>query len=164
MIILLEVYKTICQSDKQKILHVLIVKSKSSNNFLKSVIPSYSKASKTLELAEKVFKVNFIVQKITCRIQNVEYTVYEPKNDSCNFLRTTNIIRVEESDRSALVPAIKFSLKDIENCQSKVFVVGGRNFSIHTRSILWDEKMEAILKGMQYTIFAILPTMKSPLF
>ena len=42
MIVLLKVYQTLYQNDEQKILYVLIIKSKFSNNYFKNVRFPYS--------------------------------------------------------------------------------------------------------------------------
>ena len=75
--------------------------------------------------------------------------VYRPKKkDSCMNLRTTAIIRVEESERWNLVPALHCALDDFEALHGKIIEVDGWKVLVVLRSVLWDEKMEAIIKGL----------------
>ena len=57
-------------------------------------------------------------------------------------------MRVEESDKPSLIPALKIALRDVERVQGKVMKVGGRRFHIGLSSDQWDEKGEAFVKGI----------------
>ena len=106
-------------------------------------------------LPDKVFKLNWQIRSITCQMNQRKHTLYRPKKkDSCLNLRTSAIIRVEESEKWNLVPALLCALEDLEALDGKIVEVDGWRILVVLRSVLWDEKMEALMKGVRQSHYS----------